>query len=71
MEKGSTENATETVSTEGKKEEENKKADPPRPLEYADQDSTANSLNKYNFIFYFIYKYKYESPGEAFRKLFE
>jgi hypothetical protein len=32
-------------------------------------DDTYNSLNKYNFIFYFIYKYKYDSRS-TLRSLF-
>ncbi len=31
-------------------------------------DSTYNSVNKYNFILKFIYKYKYDSGTESLRK---
>lgn len=37
----------------------------------APEDSTTNSLNKLNFIFYFIYKHKYDSPSEAVARLFD
>ncbi|MEQ9229784.1 MAG: hypothetical protein RIF46_03820 [Cyclobacteriaceae bacterium] len=37
----------------------------------APEDSTTNSLNKLNFIFYFIYKNKYDSPAEVISRLFD
>ena len=30
-------------------------------------DSTHNSVNKYNFILYYIYKHKYDSRSESLR----
>ena len=34
-------------------------------------DSTYNSVNKYNFIFYFIYKYKYDVRAESLRSFLD
>ena len=34
-------------------------------------DSTYNSVNKYNFIFYFIYKYKYDAEAASLRSFLD
>ncbi len=62
------ENATDPAQ-EGSKEKQvaPEKAEP----ELAPEDSTSNSLNKLNFIFYFIYKHKYDSPAEVISRLFD
>ena len=75
--KAKTNDKTEIVSTDpgsgqdakgtDEKNEEKKKPE----LKETAQDSASNSVNKLNFIFYFIYKNKYSSPGESLRKLFE
>jgi len=62
------------VSTEGEDQEKDKKESKPLvsrvdvPLGEEVSDSTYNSVNKYNFILYFIYKYKYDSRAESLRK---
>ncbi len=62
------ENATDPAQ-EGSKEKQGapEKSEP----QLAPEDSTSNSLNKLNFIFYFIYKHKYDSPAEVISRLFD
>ena len=56
-----------------KQPEQEKKPESEKPkeeLKKQPKDSTSNSLNKLNFVFYFVYKYKYQA-AETIKKLFE
>lgn len=52
----------EVVAQEEDLVEEEQITSSPNPEGYSE---SINNLSKYNFLFYFIYKYKYENRGTA------
>ena len=56
-----------------KKESNSRKLAPTAQDQVSEEvaDSTYNSVNKYNFILYFIYKYKYGSEAESLRNFLQ
>lgn len=59
---------TAVESTDPKEEDSEKKSTGTVNADLDKSDSTYNSVNKYNFILYFIYKYKYGAHAESLRK---
>ncbi|MCP4457625.1 MAG: hypothetical protein GY816_06310 [Cytophagales bacterium] len=61
------------ISTDPIEKTENKEVLPKLTVEKGeiDSDSTDVTVNKYNFILYFIYKHKYDSRSESLRNFLQ